>query len=391
MKVLHVITGLAAGGAETQLRQLLRHSDHPADVLTLCNAGSVAAEIRADGRTVVDLGMRSNRQVGVLGRLVRLVRAGRYDVVHTHLYRAGLYGRIAARLAGVPVVVATEHSLSPDGRLEGRIVDRPAWALYRLAERCGDLTIAVSASVHGALRRRGIPERRLASVPNGLDLGRYRFSPAGRDRIREQLRLGRHTQVIGAVGRLHRWKNIDLALRAVAPLLGPDRRFVVVGDGPERSALGTLADRLGIGDRVQFTGERMDVPDLLSALDAFVFPSQNETFGLAAVEALASGLPVVYQCCPAVAECAPTGGGSGGLRVYQVRPDEAAYRAAVQAALAAPADRDRPAELDRFDIRCTAAQVRRLYQEVAMRRTGGRGGPAAGHRPATRPTGRRSG
>jgi glycosyltransferase involved in cell wall biosynthesis len=326
--------------------------------------------------------MRSNRQVGVLGRLVRLVRDGRYDVVHTHLYRAGLYGRIAARLAAVPVVVATEHSLSPDGRLEGRIVNRPAWALYRLAERCGDLTITVSAAVHGALRRRGIPERRLASVPNGLDLARYRYSPAARERVRAELRLGRHTGVIGAVGRLHRWKNLDLALRAVAPLLGADRRFVVVGDGPERPALGALADRLGIGDRVLFTGERTDVPDLLCALDAFVFPSQNETFGLAAVEALASGLPVVYQCCPAVAEC------GGSLRAHRVRADEAAYRAAVDTALAAPTDRGTPAELSRFDIRTTAAQVRQVYQDVAERRAGERG--AAG-RLASRLAGRWSG
>jgi glycosyltransferase involved in cell wall biosynthesis len=386
MRVLHVITGLAAGGAETQLAQLLRHSDHHADVIALYNAGSVAAEIQTDGRAVLDLGMRSNRQVGVLGRLVRLIRAGRYDVVHTHLYRACLYGRIAARLGGVPVVVATEHSLLSDGRLEGRAVSRPVWALYRLAERCGDLTIAVSTAVHESLRRRGIPERRLATVPNGLELGRYRFQAAARDRVRTQLGLGRHTQVVGTVGRLHRWKNLDLALRAVAPLLGPDRAFVVIGDGPERAALTALADRLGVADRVRFTGERLDVPELLSALDAFVFPSANDTFGLAVIEALASGLPVVYQCCPALADCGPAVGSR--LRAHRVRPDEAAYRAAVEAALTAPADRTMPAALDRFDIRATAARVQRLYGELLARRPGGAGAEAAGRWPAHRPGGR---
>ena len=100
MKVLHVITGLAAGGAETQLRLLLRHSRTDADVVALYNAGVVAEQLRRDGVLVTDLAMRSNRQVGAVLELAGLMRQGRYDVVHTHLYRACLYGRVAAKMAG---------------------------------------------------------------------------------------------------------------------------------------------------------------------------------------------------------------------------------------------------------------------------------------------------
>ena len=113
MRVLHIVTGLASGGAERQLHLLLRHlpPHQRCEVLTLTNPGTVADALRADGVTVHHLAMRGNRDLGALPRLVRLVRAGRYDLVHTHLYRAQLYGRLAARLAGVRAVVSTEHSL----------------------------------------------------------------------------------------------------------------------------------------------------------------------------------------------------------------------------------------------------------------------------------------
>src|SRR5689334_7188929 len=129
MKVLHIITGLAAGGAEQQLRLMLRHRSHPAEVAVLTNPGSVAEAIRAEGTPVHEIGMRGNTDASALPRLVRGIRAGRFDIVHTHLYRTGLYGRLAARLAGVRHVVATEHSLG-DRYIEGRPTSSRVHALY---------------------------------------------------------------------------------------------------------------------------------------------------------------------------------------------------------------------------------------------------------------------
>src|SRR5215211_2472017 len=111
VRIMHVITGLVPGGAENQLRLLLRHTRHEAVVVTLTNPGSVAAAIRSEGTPVVHLGMRSNRDLTAIMRLRGLMRESAWDVVHTHLYRACLYGRTAARLAGIPRVVTTEHSL----------------------------------------------------------------------------------------------------------------------------------------------------------------------------------------------------------------------------------------------------------------------------------------
>ena len=110
MRVLHVITGLAAGGAEHQLRLLLRQLPYDCEVVTLSNPGAVATAIRAEGTIVHELSMTGNRDLSAVVKLRRLMRDGRFDLVHTHLYRACVYGRIAARLARVPHVVATEHS-----------------------------------------------------------------------------------------------------------------------------------------------------------------------------------------------------------------------------------------------------------------------------------------
>lgn len=201
MKVLHVVTGLAAGGAERQLHLLLRHlpDRHACEVAVLTNPGTVADALRADGFAVHDLAMRGNRDLAVLPRLARLVRSRRYDAVHTHLYRAGLYGRLAARLAGVRTVLATEHSLQP-GVIEGRPAGRGVRALYLAAERLGSTTVAVSGQVAAALHDWGVPSHRVHLLPNGIEPARYVLPASARAAARAALGLPADAFVVGAVG-----------------------------------------------------------------------------------------------------------------------------------------------------------------------------------------------
>jgi glycosyltransferase involved in cell wall biosynthesis len=354
VKVLHVITGLAAGGAETQLRLLVRHSTADADVVVLYNPGVVADQLREDGVTVTDLGMRSNRDVGAVLRLARLIRRGRYDVVHTHLYRACLYGRLAARLAGVRTIVATEHSLVGD-RLEGRDATRGVRALYLLGERCGTVTIAVSEAVRANLLRWGIAPRRLVTVPNGLDLDALAFSAAERAAVRDRHGIPADATVIGAVGRLHPGKRFDVLLRAVAGPLADGRHLVLVGEGSERAALDRLTAELGLTGRVHLVGEQPAAP-YLSAMDLLVSPSASETFGLAVLEGLAAGLPVLYRACPALDELPAAVPGATFVA------DDADLPGAVEKALRdVPATRECPAELMPLGIAAVAARVDEVY------------------------------
>ncbi|GAA0924709.1 glycosyltransferase [Nonomuraea longicatena] len=299
MKVLHVITGLAAGGAERQLRDLVAHHRMESEVAVLSNPGVMAGAIRADGIPVHHLGMRGNRDLGVLRPLTRLMREGRFDVVHTHLFRAGLYGRLAARLAGVGTIVATEHSIGVH-RFEGR---RVTWAVRRLArgcERLGHATIAVSATAADLLHRWGIPRERIEVIPNGLVGQAFAFDSILREATRARLGIRPGAVVVGGMGRLEAGKRFDILIRAMVQV--PQAVLMLVGEGPDKLELLKLVHSLGLGHRTVFTGEAADVPALLSAMDVFVAPSREETFGLAVIEALASGLPVLYGACPALEE-----------------------------------------------------------------------------------------
>ena len=294
-----MITGLGVGGAELQLRSILQHTRHQSDVVTLYNPGPVADMIVGDGGRVRDLGMTSNTELPALGRLTRLIRAGRYDVVHTHLYRSCVYGRIAARLAGTPVVVTTEHSIG-ETHLERRRMTLGVRALYLGTDLCSDATIAVSDAVAHRLTKWGVPARKIETIPNGLDFDRVAFDATARDTIRAEFDLPRDAYVVGVLGRLDPIKRFDLVIRAAAPLLDDQHRLLIVGDGQIRPDLEAEAARQGVAELVTFAGERHDVAAMLSSLDLFIAASEQETFGLSVLEALANGIPALYTTCPAL-------------------------------------------------------------------------------------------
>jgi glycosyltransferase involved in cell wall biosynthesis len=299
VKVLHVITGLGVGGAELQLRSILQHTRHQSDVVTLYNPGPVAEMITGDGGRVRDLGMTRNTELPALMRLARLIRTGAYDVVHTHLYRSCIYGRLAARLVGTPVVVTTEHSIG-ETHLERRRMTPGVRALYLGTDLCSDATIAVSDAVAHRLTKWGVPARKIEIIPNGLDFNRVAFDAAARDKIRDEFSLPRDAYVLGVLGRLDPIKRFDLVIRAAAPLLDDQHRLLIVGDGQIRPDLEAEAARHGVAELVTFAGERHDVAAMLSSLDLFIASSDQETFGLSVLEALVNGIPVLYTTCPAL-------------------------------------------------------------------------------------------
>ena len=392
MKVLHVITGLGVGGAEHQLRSILQHTRHESDVVTLYNPGPVADMIRADGGSVRDLGMTSNTQISALFRLRRLIRAGRYDVVHAHLYRSQIYGRPAAWLAATPVILSTEHSIG-ETHLERRPMTPGVRALYLSTEFLSDITIAVSPAVRERLLKWGVRDRRMTVIPNGVDTQRVAFDEHARDRVRAEFGIGADVYLIGVLGRLDPNKQFDMVIEAAAPLLGDDVKLLIVGKGNERAHLEQVARDRGVAGQVIFAGERHDVADMLSAMDLFMASSKQETFGLSVLEGLANGLPVLYTACPALDGLAVT-------RASQVPQAAAGMRDAMAAELAA-GQRPRiaePAVEKEYSIEAVTARIDDLYEHRAARRrwraalrstrpradTGGsRGGASSPARPAS--------
>lgn len=362
MKVLHVITGLDAGGAELQLSMLLRHTRHEADVVSMYNPGPIADRIRRNGTSVRDLRMRRNTELGAMLRLYRIIRDGRYNVVHAHLYRAQVYARPAARLAGTPVVLTTEHSIG-ETHIERRKMSAAVRALYLASELFSDATIAVSGVVRDRLVRWGVPARKITVVPNGMEVDELSYDAAARQQVREQFGIRPDAFVIGALGRLDANKRVDLVMEAAAPLLGEDCKFLVIGRGEDLARLEAVAARLGIAEHVIFGGFQADTAAMLSAFDLCVAASVQETFGMSILEALASGLPVLYTVCPALDDIHTE-------QARQVAGTADALRAEIRKQVDdGPTDR----QPDRgvfalYGMESVAQQIDTLYQQILARR-----------------------
>ncbi|MDA3626980.1 glycosyltransferase [Saccharopolyspora oryzae] len=360
MKVLHVITGLGVGGAELQLRSVLQHTRHDAEVVSLYNPGDVAGMIAGDGVRVRDLGMTRNTQVSAVFKLREVIRSGRFDVVHTHLYRACVYGRLAARMAGTKVVVSTEHSIG-ETHLERRRMSFGVRALYLGTDLCSDATIAVSDTVAERLRNWGMPTRKITVIPNGVDFGRVAFDDAARDRVRREHGISPDTYVVGVLGRLDPNKRFDLVIESMAPLLGQQTKLLIVGDGPDRERLAAAARAHEVSQHVIFAGQRHDVAAMLSSLDLFVASSEQETFGLSVLEAMANGIPVLYTTCPALV-------GIKTDRARQVPGEVERMRAEIAAEIMAGRPRaDEPAIRAQYGIEAVTGRIDDLYAQLWQR------------------------
>jgi glycosyltransferase involved in cell wall biosynthesis len=244
-----------------------------------------------------------------LAALVQLIRKERPLVVHTHTAKAGALGRIAARLARVPVVVHTFHGhvlsgyFGPVGSFLARSVER---GLATLADRLVVLSDRqreeLSATFHVAR-----PEK-FTIVPLGRDLGA--FAHATRGKLRAELGLDEKTPLLAFVGRLVPIKDPSTFLRAFAAMK-TKAVVAVCGSGPLEEAVRDEARTLGVADRVKMLGWRQDLDAILADADALVLSSRNEGTPLAIIEAFAAGTPVVSTAVGGVADMFS---GSGDVR-----------------------------------------------------------------------------
>lgn len=223
----------------------------------------------------------------VLGRLHALVRARRIGLVHVTGLKATLLARLAARASGARTLVHL-HDLHAPGALLG--------AAQRLVARDTDFAVCVSQAVRRiAVSGYHVAPTRVRVLHNGVQLERLQATPELRARTRAALGLGAAQPVATLLARMHPVKGhrglIELLPRVLAAC--PDSVVLLAGDGPERIACEARASALGLGRRVRFLGQRGDVPALLAASDVLLAPSVSEGLGLAAIEALAAGRPVV--------------------------------------------------------------------------------------------------
>lgn len=230
-----------------------------------------------------------------------------------------------------------------------------------------------------------MPAARVHVVPNGIEAGRFRFDEGVRRATRARTGLPERAFVVGGVGRLVSGKRFDSLVRAVAAL--PGAHLLLAGDGPERAALRRLAAELGAQSRIHLLGERdplgdgadartPGIPALLAAMDVFVSPSREEAFGLAVVEALAAGLPVLHVTCPAIDDL-PAAQAPGARRIGTGTEE---LVAALRGHMEAGARRlPPPPVVRRYDIAGSADQLLSVYGLALAQRTSGHAPAPTGH------------
>ncbi len=304
VKVFCVITRLNIGGSAQHVILVAHHLNGPRWACSLVTGRVDAHEgdmmdlayVRRVEPVVISTlrnGAGPTADLASLFRLYRLFRRERPAIVDLHLFKARLLGGIAARLAGVPVVVETFHGT----QFAGYYRPVASWVLLwieRLLARLMDAVVVVSDEVGRELiRQKVIHPRKVHVIPLGLELNRFMQTPRGM--LQRELGMPESVPLVGLVGRLVPIKGVRYFIAAAArvALALPQARFVVIGDGPERDALERQSRHAGLGDRLIFLGWRRDVEWLYPDLDVVVLSSLNEGTPVSIIEAMAAGRPVV--------------------------------------------------------------------------------------------------
>lgn len=328
MKVLHVVSRF--GSNESYVLGFLQHTGHAADVMTIYDEES---------------GVSARLPLLTAWRLWRTLRRCGYDVVHLHGGAGSLCDRLAARWAGTKVIVDTAH---PD-------------VAASVPRRCADAAIALSHAAAQRLIDRGVRHRKVAVIPQGVDVDALSFDSLGRGRVRAEFDIAEDTAVIGT-RRLHATQRCDLLIEAAAPLLGPHVKLLIAGDGRQRGRLSALAARHGVTAHVLFAGERADVSALLSAMDVFVIA--ESTSSQPVLEALGNGLPTLYTACPAL-------DGIETEQATRITGNVESVRHAIRNEVECPRPRaEVPVLREHYGIEVVTDRIDTLYTRLWSRRTG---------------------
>lgn len=302
MKVLHIITGLNTGGAETMLAKLLAAlgtgGGPDAEVISLTAPGPIAARIEALGIPVRSPMMPSGP--GALFRLyplARMIRASRPDIVQCWMYHANLMGGIATRLAGAPPVIWGLRQSTLDPARSKRTTIMIARLGARLS-RLADVIACVSRSARDVHAAMGYDAARMVVIPNGFDPDTFRPDAAARASVRAEIGIAEETPLVGLIARVDPQKDHATFIRAAAHVVesGAEAHFLLAGDGTDadNAELAGLIAAAGLNGRMHLLGARDDVPRLTAALDIAVSSSAfGEGFSNTLGEALCAGVPVV--------------------------------------------------------------------------------------------------
>ena len=380
LRVLRVITRLNIGGPAIHAILLTRglQNERFASVLVAGLEGphegtmrDLAAKHGVSPRIVPELGREVSPANDLRATLVmyRLIRRSRPHILHTHMAKAGTAGRLAARLARVPIVVHTFHGHTFHSYF-GPLKTRLFLEIERTLARGTDRVVAVNERQRQEIADYGVaPLEKVVTIPLGLEIEAMLDAERHCGHLKAELGVNGHHQLVGIVARLVPIKAHEVFLTAAARVhaRAPNTLFLVVGDGERRDELERMSRGLGLGDAVRFLGWRGDMREVYADLDVVALSSNNEGSPVALIEALAAARPVVST------DVGGVGGvvrhGETGLLVKPRDPD--AMADAILSLLEAPeraaqlGQAGRAAVYPRHAASRLVADVERLYLDLA--------------------------
>jgi glycosyltransferase involved in cell wall biosynthesis len=361
---LELLVSTEVGGGPAHVRDLIAGLAGPEFQLTVAGpaGGTLIPELIAAGADFVPIAA-DRLSPGALRDTIRVARARRIQVIHSHGKGAGLYGRIAARLTGA-ASVHTFHGIHPAGYgglylpLE-RALSRRTFAVVHVSESQATLARTLGLA----------PAGRTRVIVNGIDAASVRAAAARAPISRAMLGLRPDALVVATVARFDPVKRLEVLLRALPLLVArvPEAQLLVVGDGPERDALHALARTLALGDRVVFAGAIPEAARVLPLVDLYLTASRREGLPTALLEAMACGVPVLATEVPGHVDAVEPE-----ITGRLVPPDDVAGLAAAAARLLRdPALRARMGQAGRerverhFTRARMLAEIAALYREAA--------------------------
>jgi glycosyltransferase involved in cell wall biosynthesis len=302
VRILHIITTLAHGGAQSVLMQLLEGWEDRSDqqmVISLMGRAQLSAKIEALKIPVDHIRLHPGKLQPIkLLKLIRIIRTYKPDVIQTWLYHSDLLGSIAARLAGnMPIVWGVHHTTT-----DWKSVGLSTWIVVRLLSRLStyvpSIIVCCSQSTFQEHVALGYPREKMAVIPNGIDINRFRPNKSARTLLRKELSLSNNTKLIGMFARYHPQKDHLTFLQAAGILvkLNPNVHYVLAGEGVDISNNDMRAQisEQGLEDNIHLLGSRNDIPLLAAGIDiATLSSSFGEALPQVIGEAMACGIPCV--------------------------------------------------------------------------------------------------
>ena len=292
-KILHIVEDLKVGGLEKILASIVLSLDqakYDVQVWCLARGGQVAEELIEQEISVRILGLNGYHNPLRIVALARMMKKEKFHIIHTHGYFAGTFGRLAAILARIPVIIAHVHSTYHDYGKRNLLIER-------FLSCFTDSIICISQAVERFVTvNEKIRKEKTCLIYNAVTPPDKLLDNHLRKKMRASLGLAAEAIVIAVVASLTANKGHGILLTAFKEIFlsHPSIRLLIVGDGPMREQIETSARQLMIDQAVVFTGLRQDVFSLLQTSDIFVLPSQyREGLGVALIEAMAVSLPVI--------------------------------------------------------------------------------------------------